>query len=80
MWENLYDILRWEDLLPYGQKKDIVGFFLSLYEIENLRCRRTIWLVEEVDGDSMVIVFSDGDQIRYVAIAYIIWKLLAGGI
>ena len=54
-------------------------FLRSLFELENVKFPRSLWLEEETVGLPSLIVFSDGAALAFGAAAYIRWELKSGG-
>ena len=55
-------------------KIEWVIFFKELFGLENLRFQRCVQ-TENVIGDPMLVVFSDGSKIAYGACAYVRWQV-----
>ena len=65
--------------LPEDIRKEIIVFFLDLYELETLEFPRSLWPEAEVEGDPWLVIFSDGSIKGFGAVVYIRWKLAEGG-
>ena len=48
-WEEECNVLGWDDPLPEDIRKEIIVFFLDLYELETLEFPRSLWLEAEVE-------------------------------
>ena len=77
-WEDSCDKLRWDDPLPGPMVKQIIEFFIELYELETLEFSRSLWPQDKTVGDPELIIFSDGSVLAFGTTAYIRWKLESG--
>ena len=77
-WEDSCDKLRWDDPLPGPLVKQIIEFFIELYELETLEFSRSLWPQDKTVGDPELIIFSDGSVLAFGTTAYIRWKLESG--
>ena len=77
-WEGACSALKWDDCLPEDLVKEIIEFFLELYELESLKFPRSIWPQEEAVGKPELVVFSDGSIVAFGAVVYVRWKLTSG--
>ena len=78
-WENGCEKLRWDDPLPPLLVKEIVAFFIELFELENITFPRSLWPKNlEVVGRPDLVIFSDGSIVAFGSVAYIRWKLTNG--
>ena len=71
--------LGWKDVLPADQIKKWSDFLSSLLQLKDIQFRRSLWPDEEVVGLPSLVVFSDGSQVAFGAVAYIRWQLEKGG-
>ena len=55
--------------------REIVDFFLDLYEMEKIKCSRSLWLEEATVGYPWLITFSDRSNLGFSAVVYIRWEL-----
>ena len=69
----------WDDPLPESQADKWMAFLKSLLQIKELRFQRSLWPKEEVVGQPILIIFSDGAALAFGVAAYIRWELKSGG-
>ena len=69
----------WDDPLPDSQADKWMAFLTSLLNIGDLRFQRSLWPKDEVVGQPILIVFSDGAALAFGVSAYIRWELKSGG-
>ena len=69
----------WDDPLPESQADKWMAFLKSLLQIKDLRFQRSLWPEEEVVGQPILIIFSDGAALAFGVAAYIRWELKSGG-
>ena len=50
----------WDSPLPKSVTEEIVQFFISLYELEEIEFPQSLWPQEEIEGERELIIFSDG--------------------
>ena len=73
-WEDDCSKLGWDDNLPLDLAKEIVDFFIELYELETITFPRSLWPKEqEVVGKPELVVFSDGSVSAFGSVAYVRW-------
>ena len=77
-WEGDCKDLGWDDPLPSLLVKEIIKFFIDLYELEEVEFARSLWPQEEVVGDPWLVTLSDGSILAFGANVYIVWKLISG--
>ena len=78
-WEGDCSKLRWDDPLPEVLVREIVDFFLELFELETLTFPRSLWPAEETIGKPDLVCFSDGSISAFGTVVYIRWQLQTGG-
>ena len=78
-WEDECKELDWDSPLPQHIVKEIIKFFIELYELESVVFDRSLYPQEEVEGDPWLVTFSDGSIKAFAASVYIVWKLKSGG-
>ena len=71
--------LGWDDPIPSEIADKWMFFLVSLLKLTDVKFARSLWPEDEVDGLPMLIIFSDGSTLAFGAVAYIRWKLKAGG-
>ena len=69
----------WDDILPEDQCERWMAFLTEFLCLGELSFPRSLWPEEEVIGQPILIVFSDGSMVAFGAAAYIRWELKAGG-
>ena len=69
----------WDDLLPEDQCERWIEFLTEFLCLGELSFPRSLWPEEEVVGEPVLIVFSDGSSVAFGAAAYIRWELKSGG-
>ena len=77
-WEGDCAKLDWDDPLPNNLVKDIVAYFVELYDLEDLEFSRSIWPKEETVGKPDLVCFSDGSEVAFGTAVYIRWLLRSG--
>ena len=66
-------------ILPATLVKEIVSFFIELFELESLVFPRSLMPKnEETIGKPELVIFSDGSVAAFGAVVYIRWKLRTG--
>ena len=78
-WEGDCMKLKWDDPLPEDMTKEMISFFLELFDLETLDFPRSLWPREDVVGKPDLIVFSDGSVLAFGTVAYVRWALKTGG-
>ena len=59
--------------------KDIIAFFVELFELEKISFPRSLWPRDaEVEGQPDLVLFSDGSTLAFGSVAYIRWRLNTG--
>ena len=58
--------------------EEIIQFFISLFELEDIVFPRSLWPRNETVGDPELVIFSDGSVKAFGAVVYIRWKLETG--
>ena len=71
--------LGWDDPVPQHLLSQWMSFLESLLSLGDVAFPRSLWPKEKVIGDPILVIFSDGSQNAYGAVAYIRWKLPTGG-
>ena len=78
--------IGWDDPLNPELQERWISFLSSLlmlgdveFHQSQVEFHRSLWPEEEVVGDPILVVFSDGSVLAYGAAAYIRWKLASGG-
>ena len=71
--------IGWDDPISDELSQKWIKFLSSLLKLSNIKFPRSLWPDGEVEGLPMLIVFSDGSALAFGAVAYIRWKLAAGG-
>ena len=66
--------LGWKDVLPADQIKKWSDFLSSPLQLKGIKFRRSLWPDDEVVGLPSLVVFSDGSQVAFGAVAYIRWQ------
>ena len=70
--------LGWDELMPEKLHTDWVECFISQFKLEQLKFERVLKPTEPCDSP-WLILFSDGSELAYGFVAYIRWRLQAGG-
>ena len=78
-WDGECAKLGWDESLPDSLIKEIVDFFVELFDLEGILFPRSLWPVEDIIGEPELIVFSDGSLSAFGAVSYVRWKLKSGG-
>ena len=78
-WESECKDLKWDDDLPEVLVKEIVDYFIELFDLETLEFPRSIWPAEAVIGKPELICFSDGSTSAFGTVVYVRWLLETGG-
>ena len=75
-WENGLEKLSWDDALPEPLVKEMIEFFIQLYELESIHFPRSLMPKNvEVIGKPDLVTFSDGSVLAFGAVSYIRWKI-----
>ena len=64
----------WDDVVPKPIERKWSKFYEEMSEIENLKFRRGL-KIEGVEGLPTLVIFGDGSEKAYGAVAYIRWKI-----
>ena len=51
--------------------EEIIQFFISLFELEDIEFPQSLWLRDTTVGDPELVVFSDGSVKAFGAVVYI---------
>ena len=78
-WEAECKDLNWDKLLPRDVTEEIIQFFISLFELEDVKFPRSLWPRSKTVGDPELVVFSDVSIKAFGAMVYIRWKLETRG-
>ena len=70
--------LGWDENLPQEMRENWISFFNQLFQRETLRLRRHL-TTDGVECDPWLILFSDGNNLAYGFVGYIMWRLQKGG-
>ena len=76
-WEGDCQKLKWDDPLPEVLVKEIIDYFIELFELEALVFPRSLWPKEETVGDPDLVCFSDGSISAFGTVIYIRWRLVS---
>ena len=71
--------LGWDEPLPSYLVKEMIEFFIDLFELEKIEFPRSIVPSEDVVGKPDLVIFSDGSTCAFGSVAYIRWQLKSGG-
>ena len=78
-WENDCSKLAWDDPLPAELVREMVSFFVELFELETIVFPRSLLPKDqEVVGKPDLVIFSDGSILAFGSVAYVRWKLKSG--
>ena len=77
-WEGECAQLKWDDPLPETLTKQMIDYFVELFDLETLEFSRSIWPDQPVVGKPELICFSDGSMLAFGAVLYIRWRLESG--
>ena len=78
-WEDGCEKLGWDEPLPSYLVKEMIEFFIDLFELEKIEFPRSIVPSEDVVGKPDLVIFSDGTTCAFGSVAYIRWQLKSGG-
>ena len=79
-WEDGCEKLGWDDELPPYLVKEMVEFFIELFELENIVFPRSLLPKDQdVVGRPDLVIFSDGSVNAFGSVTYIRWQLKKGG-
>ena len=73
MWIGKIRNFEWDDPLPVELRKEWIYFFQELFLMEEIKIPRCIQ-PDEIIGDPLLIIFSDGSEAAYGAAAYVRWE------
>ena len=78
-WENGCEKLKWDNPLPSDLVRDMISFFINLFELESLEFPRSLLPKKlKTIGKPDLVVFSDQSVVAYGSVSYIRWKLESG--
>ena len=69
--------LSWDDVLPEHLSLEWNQIFQELFEMKDVKIRRCVRPLD-VEGNPMLIIFSDASEEAFGACAYVSWKLRNG--
>ena len=78
-WEDECKSLGWDEPLPQDIMKEIIKFFVDMYELDQVDFDRSLYPQEETIGNPWLVTFSDGSIKAFAAAVYIRWQLKLGG-
>ena len=58
--------------------KDMISYFVELFDLEDIEFSRSIWPKEETVGKPSLVCFSDGSELAFGTTVYIRWLLKSG--
>ena len=78
-WKNGCEKLGWDESLPPELVKEMIDFFIELFDLELITFSRSLLPKhEDVVGKPELVIFSDGSILAFGSVAYIRWKLNSG--
>ena len=77
-WEGECTKLSWDDPLPGSLVKDMISYFVELFDLEDIEFSRSIWPKKETVGKPSLVCFSDGSELAFGTTVYIRWLLKSG--
>ena len=77
MWMGKLRGLNWDDPLPDEVKDEWIQFFQEMFHMEDIEFCRCIQPDGSV-GNPILVIFSDGSEAAYGAVAYIRWETKDG--
>ena len=69
----------WDVVVERDQADRWFAFLSSLLMLKDVKFERSLWPDEEVVGQPILVIFSDGAALAFGAAAYIRWELKSGG-
>ena len=78
LWVGENKTLGWDEAIPENERKKWILFFEELYLMEDLTFKRCMKPEKATSEDPTLVIFSDGSEIAYGAVAYLRWKLEDG--
>ena len=75
-WKGECKNLDWDESLLKEVMEEIIQFFISLFELEDVKFPWSLWPRDKTVGDPKLVVFSDGSVKAFGAVVY--WKLESG--
>ena len=62
-------------MLTWELVKDMIDFFIELFDLESIEFPRSLWPQDKVVGKPDLVVFSDGSVLAFGSVTYVHWLL-----
>ena len=70
-WEADCKEFSWDDKLPKPVTEEIVQFFVTSYELEEIKFSRSLWPQNKIVSEPELVIFSDRSLKAFSTVVYI---------